>query len=406
MSASGAPASPQPSVNILNPFTPKQLADSAAASQVIRTTGKKLRQQTYTSGFSLTYGVPTTINLPIQPIGLNTKFYIEVSLLITNPVGGGAMTRTPFGPLNIASQIQYTDPSTNQRINTTGWHIGMTQYRRHRRIPGSALTTDTPTGFGSNGPQPVVAPASIAASTSNQLVRMIYEIPLSTGRNSLRGAVFSGATFTTQSLQVTINPNLCQNGTDPLGAVYTGASNTTVPTFSSGTITLYQEFWDQFSLGLLDPLAPDLSMVYELKNTALSPLVPNLDNFVRFTNLRTFLSTVLAFDNAGVMNAGTDVNYFLLQSANQTKLMYHDVFLQEMFTRNSYGDGPPAGVYMFDWSDLASGPIVTAAEGNTVLSINPSSVTAGAVLSVGWEDIAVAAVLASASSLSGIAGVG
>lgn len=397
---------PQPSTNILNPFTPKQLADSANASAAIRATGKRMRQQTYTTGFALTYGVPTTINLPIQPIGLNTKFWIEISLNINNPVGGGAMTRTPFGPFNVASQIQYTDPSTNQRINTTGWHMGMTAYRRHRRIPGAAWSSDSPTGFGSNGPQPLAAPASIAASSPTNLVRMIYEVPLSVGRNSLKGAVFSGATFTTQSLQVTINPNLAQNGTDPLGAVYTGASNGTPPIYSAGTITLYQEFWDQFALGLLDPLAPDLSMVYELKNTAISPLVVNLDNFVRFTNLRTFLSTVLAFDNNGTMNAGTDVNYFLLQSANQTKLMYHDVFVQEYLTRNGYGDGPPAGVYLFDWTDLASGPIVTAAEGNTVLSINPSLVNSGAVVSIGWEDIAVAAVLASASSLSGIAGVG
>lgn len=398
-----SPASPQPSVNILNPFTPQQLNDSASASAMLRSTGKRLLQQTFTAGFSLVYGVPTTINLPIQPIGLNTKFIVEISLNINNPTGGGAMTRTPFGPFNVASQIQYTDPSTNQRVNTTGWHVGTTAYRRHRRIPGASNATDSPTGFGSNGPQPLAAPSSIAANSPTNLVRMVYEVPLSTGRHSLKGAVFSGATFTTQSLQVTINPNLCQNGTDPLGAVYTGASNTTVPIFSNGTITLYQEFWDQFSLGLLDPLTPDLSMVYELKNTAISPLVPNMDNFIRFTNLRTFLSTILAYDNAGVMNPGTDVNYFLLQSANQTKLRYTDVYLQEYFTRNGFSDGPPAGVYVFDWGES---PIVTAAEGNTVLSINPSAVTAGAVVQIGWEDIAVAAVLASASSLSGIAGTG
>src|ERR1700743_2414508 len=117
-----SPAGPQPSVNILNPFTPQQLSDSAAASSILRSTGKRLLQQTFTAGFNLTYGVPTTINLPIQPIGLNTKFIIEVSLNINNPTGGGAMTRTPFGPFNVASQIQYTDPSTNQRVNTTGWH--------------------------------------------------------------------------------------------------------------------------------------------------------------------------------------------------------------------------------------------------------------------------------------------
>jgi hypothetical protein len=404
MSASQqSPVGAQPSVNILNPFTPQQLAASAAASAALRSSGKKMLQQTYTTAASLTYGVPTTVNLPVQPIGLNTKFFVEVTAIIANPSGGSAMTRTPFGPFNICSQIQYTDPSTNQRINTTGWHVGMTQFRRHRRVPGAALTTDSPTGFGSNGPQPLAAPASIAANTTNQIVRMIYEIPLSIGQDSLKGAVFSGATFTTQSLQITLNPNLCQNGTDPLGAVYTGASNSVPPTFSGVTVTLFQEFWDQFSLGLLDPLTPDLSMVYELKNTALSPLVVNLDNFVRFTNLRTFLSTVLAFDNNGTMNPGTDVNYFLLQSANQTKLRYTDIYLQEYIARNQFADGTPAGVYIFDWG---KNPIVTAAEGNTVLSINPSTVNSGAVLSVGWEDIAVAAVLASASSLPGIAGVG
>lgn len=389
-----------PSTNILQPWSDKQLADSASASNLLRSIGRRFTQQIYATSLVPVYGNPSVITVPINPVGLISKFIVMMSTVVTNPGGGALLTRGSFGPFNTLSLVQYTDPATNNRIATSGWHLASVTARRHRRVPGAAWSTDSPTGFGAVM-APLSAPATIAAGASGT-VSCVYEIPLALGRNSLKGAVFAGAVFSTQSLQLTFNPNFAQNSADPLGAVYTGASNANAPTYAT-QVTVFQEYWDQFPLGLLNPLSPDLSTVYEIKQTAFAPLIANQDNYIRFTNLRQFLSTVVAFDNGGALNAGTDIGYFLLQSANQTTEWKRPPLLQSYLTRNAYGDDFPAGVYMFDF---AENPIITAAEGNTVLSVNPTSVQANANLLVGWEDLAVSQVLASAPSLAGTAGLG
>jgi len=400
MSGSSTASNNGPSTNILQPWTAQQLAQDQQASGVLRSVGKRFLQQIYQTTISPVYGTSPVISVPIQNVGLITKFVVVAQTTVANPSAGSALSRGTFGPFSTFSLIQYTDPATNQRISTTGWHLAAVTARRHRRVPGAAWTSDSPTGFGATL-SPIACPSSIAAN-ANGTVNVVYEVPLALGRSSLKGAVFAGAVFATQSLQLTFNPNFAQNGSDPLGAVYTGASNANPPTFST-TVTVYQEYWDQFPLSLLNALSPDLSTIYEIKSTSFSSLVANSDNYVRFTNLRQFLSNVVAFDNGGTLNAGSDINYFMLQSANQTTEWKRSALLQSYMTRNGYGDDYPAGVYLFDYSDA---PIITAAEGNTVLSVNPSTVNSNAVLQVGWEDLAVSQVLASAPSLAGNAGVG
>jgi hypothetical protein len=243
----------------------------------------------------------------------------------------------------------------------------------------------------------VAAPSTIAANATGT-VNVLYEVPLAFGRDSLKGAVFAGAVFATQSLQLTWNPNFAQSTGTPLQACYTGSgTGAGAPTYSA-TVTVWQEYWDQWPLQLLNTLSPDLSTIYELKNTALSGLIAAQDNYVRFANLRQFQSAVLGFDNGGTLNAGTDINNFKLSSANQTVIFQRTPNLHSYITRNAFGDDMPAGVYLFDFS---ANPIQTAAEGNTVLSMNPSTVNSNAVLNVGWEDLGVSSVLASAPSLAG-----
>lgn len=389
-----------PSTNILQPWSQQQLASNDQASTILRQLGKRFTQQIYQTTIVPVYGQQQVINVPIVNVGLISKFYVQVSTVVTNPSAGATLTRGSFGPFSTFSLIQYTDPATNQRIATPGWHLAAVTARRHRRVPGQALTSDSPTGFGATM-APIAAPATIAVNTAGTVACM-YEVPLALGRNSLKGAVFAGAVFATQQLQLTFNPNFAQNSADPLQAVYTGASNANPPTFAT-TVTVFQEYWDQFPLGLLNALSPDLSTIYEIKSTSFSSLVAASDNFIRFTNLRQFLSNTVAFDNGGTLNAGTDINFFKLESANQTTEWKRTPLLQSYLTRNHYGDDFPAGVYMFDYSDS---PIITAAEGNTVLAVNPNLVNAGAVLQVGWEDLAVSQVLASAPSLAGNAGAG
>jgi hypothetical protein len=395
-------SAPQPSTNILQPWSAQQLQVDAAANAVLfgkgMQSGTRYQQQVYQTTVTPVYGVAQTINLPLTPVGLQLKYIIEATTVVTNPSSGSTLTRASFGPFATFSQIQYTDPATNNRIVTPGWHLATVVGRRHRRIPGSALTTDSPTGYGSVI-QPIAAPSTIAANASGT-VRAVYEVPLAFQRKSAKGAVFAGSALTTQQLQVTFNANFAQNGTDPIninGVVYTGASNTNPPTYST-TITVWIEYMDNFDLGLLQLLTPSLSTSYNIKLTGLNTVTANADNFIRFSNLQEFHSVTAVFDNGGTLNAGTDINYFMLQSANQTTLWKRDAYLQSYMTRNGFSDDLPAGAYLFDFGE---DPIITAADGNTVLSVNPSSAQSGAVLLVGWEFLATQQVLASAPSLSG-----
>lgn len=400
----------QPSNNILNPFTPQQLQTNNTGSQLLRgaasqagvRSGTRFEQLAQSVSFVPVYGQASVVNLTPVPVGLITKYLIEVICTVTNPDAGTSMSRTGFGAWNMLSNITYTDPSQNQRVNTYGFHLACVAAMRRRRVPGSAITTDSPSGFGSVV-QPITAPSTIANNNTPVVVRAIFELPLSTGRNSTKGAVVGGTVFSNQQLQITFNPNFCQNSTDGMLAGYTGASNANPPTFSV-TVNLWQHYWDQYSQGLLNLIAPDLSYIYELKSTLFTPLVANVNNFFRYQPLREYWSTILSFDNGGVENAGTDINNFMLQAANQTTFWTRTPSIQAFVQRNAFGDDPPAGTYFFDTHDT---PIITAAEGNTLLMMNPSSLGAGPptpYVIVSWEDIGIASVLAAAPSLAGTGG--
>lgn len=389
-----------PSTSILQPFTEADLNQSEAASMLLRKIGRKYTQQVFQTQVAPVYGQPLTVTVPLTPVGLVTKFIVEVATVIQTPDNGITLRRGLWGPWNQLSSLNYTDPANNARIAAPGWHVASVAAKRHRRVPGAAWTSDSPSRFGSVV-QPIAAPSTIAPDDT-QLVRCFYELPLSVGRNSLKGAVFTGAVFATQTLQLTINPLLvappATNANDCV--YYQSGTDPDVPTMTT-QITVWQEYWDDFPLSLLDPLSPDLSAVYEIKMTSINNLIANADNYIRFVNLRTFLSTMISFNNGGTNNPGTDINYFQLQSANQTTEWKRDVYLQSYLTRNMYGADWPDGNYMFDFTDA---PIATAAEGNTVLAINPSSAASDAIVWVGWEDVAIGTVLAGAPSLIGQAG--
>lgn len=124
-----ATAAPQRSMNPLSPFTPQQLAQSAAASRIIlglnRTdqSGVRYEPLAYSTSLTPVFGSPTTVQLQPFQAGLVQKYIVEVITTVTNPAGGSTLTRSELGPLASLSNISYTDPVQNQRINTTGWHL-------------------------------------------------------------------------------------------------------------------------------------------------------------------------------------------------------------------------------------------------------------------------------------------
>lgn len=392
--SSSSQSLPAPSVNPLMPWTVQQLVNAANAQAQVINQSKRMTQPIASGTMAPVFGSPTTVNIAPSPVGIITKFLVEMTVTVTNPSGGSALTRTALGPFNALSNVTYTNPSSVTPINAPGWHLGLVAAARRRRVPGSALTTDSPTGFGSVI-QPIQAPASIAANASGT-VKVLFEVPLAyDGMKNLQGAVFAGGNFITNNLALTFNPNFCVSGTDPMGAVYTGANASAPPTYAVN-FTVYQRYLDQFDLSLLDALGPNLSTDYYLTTSPYTAWAANVQNVIGFANLRTFMSVILAFDNGGTFNAGTDITDFRLVAANQLPFWRKTPNLVSYETRELIGDDFPAGHYLFDMRDE---PIATAAEGNTTLQVTPSSVQSGAVATVGWEYLGVQAVLAGAPSI-------
>ncbi len=85
------------------------------------------------------------------------------------------------------------------------------------------------------------------------------------------------------------------------------------------------------------------------------------------------------------MNAGTDINYLALSSANYTNIFKVSPGFMAMQTRNIIGADMPTGSYYFDFRKK---PYSTVSYGNLNLIVNPSLVNASAVLLAAFEQLA------------------
>lgn len=335
------------------------------------------------------------VNIPIRNVGLIKRFFVQVEFDLT-AAATTTLTRTALGPANILSQIVFTDLSNQTRINTTGWHLHALATARRGSAFGAAFTNDSPTGFGANY-APVRAPATV---TTVEKVRMFYELPLAYGDYDLRGAMYANVVNATSQLQLTINPNLTvgSGGSGTL-AVYKSSTAGDLGTVANFKVTTYQVYLDQIPTNGGAPILPllDLSTAYTLNNTAITGLAVGQDNAIPYANFREFLSTFVIFDQAGTLNAGTDVSNFALASANYTNIWKAEPQKIALDTRLELGNDTPAGMYYFNHRKR---PISTMQFGNMQLLMNPSSVAgASSQLLVGFEALATINMITQAGSL-------
>lgn len=351
---------------------------------------------------SFTTGPGTVINIPVRNVGLIKRFIVEVAATVSGSAGP-THTLTKLGLANFFSQIVLTDLSNQTRINTTGWHLTALASAKYRQPFGSAITAlDTPFGYGNNYQKTQVAPATITAAAGSNNVFGMFEIPLAYSDDDLRGAIYANVVNATMNLQLTVNPNLlvASTVTDAVLSMYQ-SSTTTVATLPSFTVTVYQVYLDQIPQGNQGPVLPilDLSTAYLINNTVVSSLVQNQDNPIPYANFRDFLSTTLIYDNTGVLNAGSDINYFTIQTANYTNMIKYDPAVASLLARQRMQDDFPTGMYYFDHRRK---PISTVQYGNQQLIVNPSAVTgAGSSFLMGYESMALINQITQAGSLYG-----
>jgi P3 major capsid protein len=377
-----------------NQYTQKNNDDAQAAVLAI---AQPMVQQVYQTNIAAANAAQGQIlNIPLNPVGLNTKLTVEVTFTLAQ-AAAETLNRTQFGLANFFSNIALTDLSNYQRVNTAGWHLSMLAHLRRQMIFGGAYLTDAPQNTGSNwavcnGP---------AAVTAGVLCRMFFEIPLAYHEYDLRGAIYAQVTSATWRLQLTVNPNIVlpSTATDTTLACYQSTTAGNIGNVTNVQIQVYQHYLDQLPQAGNTAVVPLLSLAwnYLIQNTIGPPIVQGQDVPIPYSNYRTFLSTMAIFDNAGTLNVGTDVNYWGIQAANLVFLEKYDPFMAQLRVRNLIGDDPPRGTYMFDHRRK---PIMTNQFGNTQLILNASQVNAGASLLIGYEMLAVQSQAINAGSLS------
>ena len=104
------------------------------------------------------------------------------------------------------------------------------------------------------------------------------------------------------------------------------------------------------------------------------------------------------YDQAGTLNAGSDLNYIGIQAANLVFLLKADPATIALKMRNTIGDDLPKGSYCIE---TRMQPINTTAYGNMQLVLNPISVAAGSNVLMGYEMLGIINQVANASSLAG-----
>ena len=356
--------------------------------------GVERLQQIYSTGINPSN--QTILNIVPQNVGLIRGFLVKVSGTLRTG-GTGSATRTNFGGSNLLRNIGFTDVNNQVRHQTQGWHVGLINSAKQPMIWGGAYAPNVPVGYGNN--YDVLTAPSTAAIDTDIPVQFYYYIPLSYSKVDLRGAMWAGIVNAVAQLQLEINPNPIVAATDPGLAVYSGNTGGGWKSGTNVTITIWQDYIDQV---MMDdngqPILPqdDIATLYQLNTTTLSSLVTGQDFGVAFANFRNFLSTTLVYDNAGVYNAGTDINYFALQTANSSNIWKYGPEEASLLARSIFLADPPTGAYYFDHRIK---PISTQQFGNTQITVNPSAVTTGASLWAGFEYFSQASQVVFAGSL-------
>lgn len=372
---------------------PSMAQQNIAARNAIIQTGVDRLQQVYSAATNPTN--QTIINIVPQNVGLIRGFLVKVEGTIANTNGAAqALTRTQFGASNLIRNVGFTDTNNQVRHQTQGYHLGLVNSAKQPMVFGAAYAPNVPVGYGNNWD--VQTAASTVAAGASTPVQFYYYVPLSYGKFDLRGAMWAGVVNAVAQLQLEINPTPVVASGDATMAVYSG---TTGGWSGNVTITVWQDYIDQIPMTSQgQPILPqqDVATLYQLNTTSLQGLVAGQDFGVPFANFRNFLSTVIVYNNAGTLNVGSDINYFALQTANASNIWKYGPEEAALLSRSTFLADPPRGTYYFD---TRSKPISTQQFGNTQVTVNPSAVTNGANLLVGFEYFSQASQVVFASSL-------
>lgn len=326
--------------------------------------------------------------------GLLVGFLVQVSGTIAN-TGGSQATRTNLGAANAVDRFQFVDPNNVTRHNSKGYHFALNNSMKAGQGFGGAYANNLPMNMGNVYTVQSLA-STVAATNGTAALNMFYYVPVAYSPTDLRGAIMLQLINATTQLTVNLNMTPGYTTGDPLNAIAGGAS-TVVAWSGNVTVQVTQILYDQLPTQSGQYILPmdDLAHQYMLQDSTYPTPTANVDNTYSYANEREYLSTLTCYDNAGVFNTGSDVNYYGLQYANSLMQWKQNPATIALYVRQQMlGDLPP-GFYGFDHRDFT---INTANFGNCALVFNPAAVTAGATHWIGWEMFGRSATILQASS--------
>ena len=384
--------------------TPEQIkaANLATRNAIVAVS---LRRQQEIFNQTVAPSTQTVFNIQPRYAGLILGFF--VTIVATMTLGTNNATLTQFGPANLIQQVRFDDLSNNTRIQTTGWHLNAVN---SAKLKQPFLSTDTitnyPVAYG-NVFTSDIASAPATLTTAGGTAKMTFWVPLAYSDLDLRGAMWANVVNATANLQLTLATSaqaFAANNADPTSAVYQLDGTGATGAITNYNVIVHQVYYDQLPVDQKGQQAlpvVDLSTMYMLQNTTLSGLTANSDFPIAYANFRSFLSTTVIYDNqtgGAYPTMGSDVNYWLLQTANFTNIFKYPPWFAGIYSRMAISDDFPKGMYYFD---SRAKPINTIQYGNQQLIINPSTVNSNANLKVGWEMFAITNTLVGAASLAG-----
>lgn len=366
--------------------------ESAAVASQILAASVPVFQNVKSGSAIYAAGSPTVVNILASNVGLIRKFYLELTATV-NCASGHTATATKAGIANLLSNVQFTDQNNRLRINTTGWHLHLAATQRKRRPFGAAMIAATglsdTAGLGDNFPVQV-APTSVSGGTA-KIVTQIYEIPVVNSNQDLSGAVYANQTTSNNQLQFTINPNAFVVGTaDPYNAAFTMdvALVTSLPTLTSITWTLYQDFLDQLPVdnsgfAVLPQTQINFALCFQYINPGVQ--VQAVDNLYALPPFNIYQALMLFWDNYTYnTTVGGDLNYIKVQISNTYVLRQWDVLMLAVATRDMIGVDFPGFIGA---STNGSGAVYALDFRHKPLSVNQLSSTN---IVTNWSNVAAA----------------
>lgn len=392
---------PQLSAIMKNSTDAQTAAQSYSVMQDILANSQPILQYVKSGQMTYTAGSPTQTNIYANNVGFLRRFFIEISGTV-NCAASHTATPTVFGLKNLISNVQFTDQNNRVRVNSSGIHLHLVASEKRRRPFGAAMVASTgmsdDSGLGNNFPVNE-ATGAVAGGTAKKFT-MLLEIPIINANTDLTGGIYANQTTSNNQIQFTLNPNAFVFSADPYNAAYTmdAALATSLPTLTSLTWTLYQDFLDQLPVGQ-DGFAviPQAQVAWALCLQMINPgvQVQGADNMYALPPFYVYQNFMLFWDNYGYgTGVGADLNYIKVQIANTYVLRQWDALFLASQTRNIMGCDMPGAVSATAGAfsgavyslDFRNKPISVNQISATNIIFNPSTVqSAASQLNIGQE---------------------